>query len=93
LTSTPVNPNAGWEASVGQGSAANLAAAQQAFNWDKTLGSLDDIAKGLGKNKAATPNPFPTMQVEQPNQPTQMAYQLMAALMNKGRGLTLTGRP
>ena len=91
LTSTPIDPNAGWAASIGQSNPDAAKAFDKGTDWGKALGSLDEIAKGL-KPKAPAANPFPVMQAEQLNQPNQMAYQLMAAMMNKPRGLTLTGR-
>jgi hypothetical protein len=60
-------------------------------SYEKLMAGLDDVAKGL-KPKAAAANPFPVMTAEQPNQPNAMAGQLMAALMQNKRGLTLTGR-
>jgi hypothetical protein len=71
--------------------------ASQAYDagksYEKLMSGLDDVAKGLHP-KAPAANPFPTMAVEQPNQPNAMAGQLMAALMQnkRPRGLTLTGQ-
>jgi len=93
LTSTPAqNPALGWAGTVGlPGTPEEAKAFDKGGDYQKMLAGMDDIAKGM-RPKAPVANPFPVMTAEQPNNPNQMAGQLMAALMQNKRGLTLTGR-
>jgi hypothetical protein len=61
--------------------------------YNQAMGGLDDVAKGLHP-KAAAPADAATISgmTPQANQPNQMAFQLMAQLLNRNRGLTLTGQ-
>jgi hypothetical protein len=93
LTSAPeATPAPGWAGTVGMTNPDEAKGFDKGQKYGTALASLDEIAKGF-KPKAPTGNPFPVVTAEQPNQPNQMAMQLMAAIMaGKNRGLTLTGR-
>jgi hypothetical protein len=61
--------------------------------YTKAMEGLDDAAKGLHP-KIQAPGDAATITGPAPvaNQPSALAYQLMAQLMNRNRGLTLTGQ-
>jgi hypothetical protein len=61
-------------------------------DYQKMLSSLDDVAKGLKPKAPVAAIPNLVAGAPEPNQSNQLAAQLMAAMMNKNRGLTLTGR-
>lgn len=91
LTSTPMDPNAGWAGSIGMpGTPAE--AYKLGGDREKLLSGLDEIAKGMkGKAPVDPGASIITPMTSQPNQPNQLAYQLMAGL-RRNRGLTLTGQ-
>ena len=93
LTSAPVAP--GWAGTVGlPATPEEVKAFEKGGNYEKLMGGLDEVAKGLKPKQAADPNASViSPMTSQPNMPNQMAGELMAALMNsKKRGLTLAGR-
>jgi len=56
------------------------------------MSGLEEMSKGLNPKAPQVQIPNLLAGAEQLNQSNQMAAQLMAAMMNKNRGLTLTGR-
>lgn len=91
LNTTPVAP--GWAGTVGLPSTPEEAKVfDKGSDYQKMLSSLDDVAKGLKPKAPVAAIPNLVAGAPEPNQSNQLAAQLMAAMMNKNRGLTLTGR-
>jgi hypothetical protein len=98
LASNPIDPNAGWAASVGAAPNTEVAKAfDKGKDYSDTLNALGDIAKGLkpkssadAAKAAATIDPTGV----QAHQPSDLASSLMAQMIQaqRNRGLTLTGR-
>jgi hypothetical protein len=95
LTSNPIDPNAGWGASVGVSSPAEAKAFEKGTDYQKMLSDLDEVAKGLKGNKTNVPSDAATISggAPQAHIPNAMAAQLLQAMMqSQKRGLTLTGQ-
>jgi hypothetical protein len=91
LNSAPIAP--GWAGTVGIPASPEAAQAYDAGkNNEKIMGGLDEIAKGLHPKAQQVQVPNLLAGAPEPNQANQMAAQLMAAMVNRNRGLTLTGR-
>lgn len=91
LNSAPVAQ--GWAGTVGlPGTPEEAKAFDKGQRFNETMAGLEDVAKGLKPKAQQVAIPNLLAGAPEPNQANQMAGQLMAAMMNKNRGLTLTGR-
>lgn len=91
LNSTPVAP--GWAGTVGIPATPEEAKAfDKGSDYQKLMSGLDEVAKGMKPKAPVAAIPNLVAGAPEPNQSNQLAAQLMAAMLNKNRGLTLTGR-
>jgi hypothetical protein len=93
LTSTPnATPAPGWAGTVGISSPEESKAFDKGTDWGKAMSGLEEMAKAASPKAPQVQIPNLLLGAPEPNQANQMASQLMTAMLNKPRGLTLTGR-